>query len=328
MAHKKAGGSSRNGRDSESKRLGVKLFGGQTARRQHHRAPARHQVAPGRQRRPGQGPYAFCAYRRRKSRSATASSAANTCILCRHYGSTNRNGQKGTVPTRGRPGRDPNRIETKGRRGAPGRDLPFFFVFSRCHLPLSGGRERRRTMFARTPRLLLRPGFPEDAPALARRSGTRRSSATSRPRPGPIASATPRRSSPRPRDPVLPSFLIFERTDGGAEPDRLVRARPPSLRRGRDGLLDRPLPLEPRLRHRGVRGADRHRPRRLASRSSKPRTSSTIRPPARVLEKLGFVSAGLIAPRMSCARGVEMPARLMRLRFDAEASEEDEALAA
>lgn len=29
MAHKKAGGSSRNGRDSESKRLGVKVFGGQ-----------------------------------------------------------------------------------------------------------------------------------------------------------------------------------------------------------------------------------------------------------------------------------------------------------
>ena len=29
MAHKKAGGSSRNGRDSQSKRLGVKIFGGQ-----------------------------------------------------------------------------------------------------------------------------------------------------------------------------------------------------------------------------------------------------------------------------------------------------------
>jgi len=29
MAHKKAGGSSRNGRDSQSKRLGVKKFGGQ-----------------------------------------------------------------------------------------------------------------------------------------------------------------------------------------------------------------------------------------------------------------------------------------------------------
>ncbi len=31
MAHKKAGGSTRNGRDSESKRLGVKKFGGEIA---------------------------------------------------------------------------------------------------------------------------------------------------------------------------------------------------------------------------------------------------------------------------------------------------------
>ncbi len=32
MAHKKAGGSTRNGRDSKSKRLGVKRFGGQAVR--------------------------------------------------------------------------------------------------------------------------------------------------------------------------------------------------------------------------------------------------------------------------------------------------------
>ena len=32
MAHKKAAGSTRNGRDSESKRLGLKLFGGQAAK--------------------------------------------------------------------------------------------------------------------------------------------------------------------------------------------------------------------------------------------------------------------------------------------------------
>jgi large subunit ribosomal protein L27 len=30
MAHKKAGGSTRNGRDSQSKRLGIKKFGGET----------------------------------------------------------------------------------------------------------------------------------------------------------------------------------------------------------------------------------------------------------------------------------------------------------
>ena len=32
MAHKKAGGSTRNGRDSHGKRLGIKKFGGQTVR--------------------------------------------------------------------------------------------------------------------------------------------------------------------------------------------------------------------------------------------------------------------------------------------------------
>ncbi|MBF2753854.1 MAG: 50S ribosomal protein L27 [Gammaproteobacteria bacterium AqS3] len=32
MAHKKAGGSSRNGRDSQSKRLGVKRYGGEAVR--------------------------------------------------------------------------------------------------------------------------------------------------------------------------------------------------------------------------------------------------------------------------------------------------------
>lgn len=35
MAHKKGGGSSRNGRDSQSKRLGVKKFGGEWVREGH-----------------------------------------------------------------------------------------------------------------------------------------------------------------------------------------------------------------------------------------------------------------------------------------------------
>ena len=47
MAHKKGGGSSRNGRDSNSKRLGVKAYGGQVGvRRLDHRAPARHPDPP------------------------------------------------------------------------------------------------------------------------------------------------------------------------------------------------------------------------------------------------------------------------------------------
>jgi RimJ/RimL family protein N-acetyltransferase len=50
---------------------------------------------------------------------------------------------------------------------------------------------------------------------------------------------------------------------------------------------------------------------------------------ARVLEKLGFEPLGIIAPRMSCARGEAVPARLMRLRLRSDlVEEEDEAMAA
>ena len=50
---------------------------------------------------------------------------------------------------------------------------------------------------------------------------------------------------------------------------------------------------------------------------------------ARVLEKLGFEPVGIVAPRMSCARGMEVPARLMRLRLsEAVEVEETEVLAA
>jgi RimJ/RimL family protein N-acetyltransferase len=49
---------------------------------------------------------------------------------------------------------------------------------------------------------------------------------------------------------------------------------------------------------------------------------------ARVLEKLGFAPLGIIAPRMSCARGTEVPARLMRLRLQAVGENEGKALAA
>ena len=59
MAQKKGGGSTRNGRDSQPKMLGVKVFGGETDQgRLDHRAPARHQVPRRHQRRHGQGPHA------------------------------------------------------------------------------------------------------------------------------------------------------------------------------------------------------------------------------------------------------------------------------
>ena len=95
-------------------------------------------------------------------------------------------------------------------------------------------------MFARTPRLLLRPGFPEDAPALAAAIADEaivRNLATA---PWPYRMRDAEAFLAKPRDPVLPSFLIFERTDGASAACRLVRPWPASVGRGRDGLLDRP----------------------------------------------------------------------------------------
>ena len=66
MAHKKAGGSSRNGRDSEGRRLGVKKFGGEAVVwRQHHRAPARHQMASRRECRNRDRSHVICLDRRK-----------------------------------------------------------------------------------------------------------------------------------------------------------------------------------------------------------------------------------------------------------------------
>jgi RimJ/RimL family protein N-acetyltransferase len=49
----------------------------------------------------------------------------------------------------------------------------------------------------------------------------------------------------------------------------------------------------------------------------------------RVLEKLRFEAVGIVAPRFSCARGEEVPARLMRLQLKADVpADEKEALAA
>src|SRR6185437_13547807 len=92
----------------------------------------------------------------------------NMCMSCRLAERVHRSGHKGTVPKKGRPGRDLKRSRPNKGEGEPRKGSPLFL----CLLPkLSPAALRRRArrgpMFARTPRLLLRPGFPEDAPALA-----------------------------------------------------------------------------------------------------------------------------------------------------------------
>ena len=130
MAHKKAGGSSRNGRDSNSQRLGLKIFGGeQRDRRQHHRAPARHQVAPRPQCRPRQGPHAVRADRRSR-RVPHQSQRPHLRIGVADDGGCSRiNGG----PNRGPPASSrtggPTRVPCEGRRDA---GSPLRFLRSPC----------------------------------------------------------------------------------------------------------------------------------------------------------------------------------------------------
>ena len=72
-------------------------------------------------------------------------------------------------------------------------------------------------MFARTPRLLLRPGFPEDAMALLNAIADEsvvRNLATA---PWPYSIRDAEAYLAKPRDPVLPSLLIFERGSGAPQ---------------------------------------------------------------------------------------------------------------
>jgi RimJ/RimL family protein N-acetyltransferase len=183
-------------------------------------------------------------------------------------------------------------------------------------------------MFARTPRLLLRPGFPEDAPALAMAIADRAIARNLAVVPWPYTLRDAEAYLASPRDPVLPSLLIFERT--GAEP-QLV---------GSCGLGRRPSGAV----EMGYWIARGHWGRGIATEACKAlidialtlglaqlEGSHFLDNPAsgRVLEKLGFEPVGIVAPRMSCARGEEVPARLMRLRLETDVgAEKEEALAA
>ena len=183
-------------------------------------------------------------------------------------------------------------------------------------------------MFARTPRLLLRPGFPEDAPALAAAIADEaivRNLATA---PWPYRMRDAEAFLASPRDPVLPSFLIYERTDGAPQ---LVGSC--GLGRRPSGAVEMGYWIARPFWGRGIATEACLALLEIARTLGLPSLEGShfIDNPAsaRVLEKLGFEPLGIVAPRMSCARGAEVPARLMRLRLqDAVEVEEDEALAA
>jgi RimJ/RimL family protein N-acetyltransferase len=183
-------------------------------------------------------------------------------------------------------------------------------------------------MFARTPRLLLRPGFPEDAPALASAIADKAIARNLASVPWPYRMRDAEAFLASPRDPILPSLLIFERGTGAPQ---LVGSC--GLGRRPSGAVEVGYWIARASWGRGYATeactalVEIARTLGLASLEG----SYFLDNPgsARVLEKLGFEALGLVAPRMSCARGTEVPARLMRLQLKTKAADdEEEALAA
>ena len=181
-------------------------------------------------------------------------------------------------------------------------------------------------MFARTERLLLRPGWAEDAPALAMAIADEmivRNLATA---PWPYRLRDAEAFLAQPRDPVLPSFLIFERTDGAPN---LVGScglgRRPSGAVELGYWISRPYWGRGYATEAATALIDIARTLGLSQLEG----SHFVDNPAsaRVLEKLGFEPLGITAPRLSCARGTESQARLMRLVLS-EGLQEAEPLAA
>ena len=169
-------------------------------------------------------------------------------------------------------------------------------------------------MFARTPRLLLRPGFPEDAPALAAAISDEAIVKNLAAAPWPFRMRDAEAFLAAPRDPILPSFLVFERTPAAPQ---LVGAC--GLGRRPSGSVEMGYWIERQSWGRGYATEACAALIDIALALGLPSLEGShfVDNPAsaRVLEKLGFEPLGLVAPRMSCARGEEVPARLMRLEL-------------
>ena len=167
-------------------------------------------------------------------------------------------------------------------------------------------------MFARTPRLLLRPGFPEDAPALAAAIADEQVVRNLGRVPWPYRLSDAEEFLAAPRDPVLPAFLIVERTD--ASP-KIVGSC--GLHRRNSGSVELGYWIARRHWGRGLAteagSAVVEIARALRLRSLEAAHFLDNPASGRVLEKLGFSATGIIAPRFCRGRGEELPARFYSL---------------
>ena len=178
-------------------------------------------------------------------------------------------------------------------------------------------------MFARTERLLLRPGWAEDAPELARAIADEQVVRNLATAPWPYGLEDAEAFLAAPRDPVMPSFLITERTDGAP---RIVGSC--GLGRRPSGSVEMGYWIGRQHWGKGFATEASRALIEIAKALKLPRLEAShfLDNPAsgRVLEKLGFVATGMSAERYSCARGGEAMAKIYRLRL----IERQEAMAA
>lgn len=181
-------------------------------------------------------------------------------------------------------------------------------------------------MFARTERLLLRPGWAEDAPELARAIADEQVVRNLATAPWPYALGDAEAFLAAPRDPAMPSFLITERTDGAP---RIVGAC--GLGRRPSGAVEMGYWIARQHWGKGFATEASRALIDIAKALKLPRLEAShfLDNPAsgRVLEKLGFVATGMSAARYSCARGGEAMSRIYRLSLKGR-SELEESLAA
>jgi RimJ/RimL family protein N-acetyltransferase len=164
--------------------------------------------------------------------------------------------------------------------------------------------------------LLLRPGFPEDSRSLAEAIADFGIIANLATAPWPYRLRDAEAFLAAPRDPVLPTFLIFERTDG--EP-RLVGSC--GFGRRPSGAIEMGYWIARCNWGRGFATESGSALIEIARALRLPaiEASHFLDNPAsgRVLEKLGFEPTGIIAPRRCVARGEDAPSKLYRLVLDA-----------
>lgn len=173
-------------------------------------------------------------------------------------------------------------------------------------------------MFARTERLLLRPGWPEDAPALARAIGEEMIVRNLASAPWPYDLGHARAFLETERRPDEASFLVFRRTRGAPQ---LIGSA--GLGRRPDGEIE--LGYWISRPHWGL-GYATEAARAVVGiardglRLSKLQAGHFLDNPAsgRVLEKIGFRPTGAIADRFSCGRREAAPSRLFELDLTAQ----------